>query len=391
MAEIYDNNEQAMDVEEKISAVSAESPADETVGGDTAGAVCLAEEEGAAKKFFSKETFLGAFTKVKDKTKSLFTKETLLNVKNWFASLFRPSSLDKRKARYGWIFVLPFVIGILCLYLPVIVDSISLSLNKINTIRGGATVLEFRGLEFYNEALFKETGFVESLGEGILQLIFDIPAIVIFSLFIAVVLNQRMLGRAVFRAIFFVPVIISTGLMDSLNVQDTLGDQMQNGSIETGSGSNATQDIISAMDIELLFANMKVGTEIVAYVTGLVNDIYDIINRSGVQMLIFLAGLQSISPAIYEACTIEGATAWETFWKITFPMISPMILVNAIYTIIDSFTSKSNIVMTYISGKYEAGREMATAMSWIYFLVIMLIIAAFVGIASMYIFYQKRD
>ena len=108
-------------------------------------------------------------------------------------------------------------------------------------------------------------------------------------------------------------------------------------------------------------------------------------------MLIFLAGLQSISPAIYEACKIEGATAWETFWKITIPMISPMILVNAIYTIIDSFTSKSNVVMTYISGKYDIGRELATAMSWIYFLVIMLIIALFVGIASAFIFYQKRD
>ena len=162
-----------------------------------------------------------------------------------------------------------------------------------------------------------------------------------------------------------------------------------------GSGSSASTEIINAVDIEKLFANMKVGTEIVSYVVGLVNDIYNIVNRSGVQILIFLAALQSISPSIYEACTIDGATAWETFWKITLPMISPMILVNGLYTIIDSFTSASNVVMQYIDSHYSSGSvgamEQATAMSWIYFIIVMLIIGAFVGIASAFVFYQKRD
>ena len=306
--------------------------------------------------------------------------------------VLHPASLDKRKARNGWIFVLPFVIGVLFIYLPVIFDSIWFSFNTIGTLKGGGLKLTFEGFKYYEQALMKDPTFVQKLGEGIGQLIFDIPAIVIFALFIAVILNQRMLGRATFRAIFFVPVIIATGLMDSINASDVLSEEMGSGEgIDTGSGSSATTEIISALDIQMLFRNMKVGAELVTYVTGLVNDIYNIINRSGVQMLIFLAGLQSISPAIYEACKIEGATAWETFWKITFPMISPMILVNAIYTIIDSFTSKSNIVMTYITGQYDMGRELATAMSWIYFIVIMAILAAFVGIASAFIFYQRRD
>ena len=143
----------------------------------------------------------------------------------------------------------------------------------------------------------------------------------------------------------------------------------------------------------MLFRNMKVGAELVTYVTGLVNDIYNIINRSGVQMLIFLAGLQSISPAIYEACKIEGATAWETFWKITFPMISPMILVNAVYTIIDSFTTDQNTVMRFIDGIYTTtnGKEISSAMSWMYFLIVILIVAAVAGIASAFVFYQKKD
>ena len=110
-------------------------------------------------------------------------------------------------------------------------------------------------------------------------------------------------------------------------------------------------------------------------------------------MLIFLAGLQSISPAIYEACRIDGATAWETFWKITFPMISPMILVNAVYTIIDSFTTESNVVMTFISSVYEKpdGDVLSSAMSWIYFLIVIGIIALFAGIFSSVVFYQRKD
>ena len=110
-------------------------------------------------------------------------------------------------------------------------------------------------------------------------------------------------------------------------------------------------------------------------------------------MLIYLAGLQSISPAIYESCDIDGATAWETFWKITFPMISPMILVNSIYTVIDSFTSQSNQVMTYISTVYDqaGGNVLSSAMAWIYFLIVLVIIGLVAAILSAYVFYQKRD
>ena len=139
---------------------------------------------------------------------------------------------------------------------------------------------------------------------------------------------------------------------------------------------------------------MVVGTELVAYVVNVVNGIFNIVNRSGVQMLVFLAGLQSINPSIYESCTMEGATAWETFWKITFPMISPMILVNAIYTVIDSFTSQSNQVMSYIDDVYlnaSGGRVLSSAMSWIYFVLVILLLGLVALILSTYVFYQRRD
>ena len=305
----------------------------------------------------------------------------------------RPPSLNARKARSGWFFVLPFAIGILVVYLPIILDSICYSFFEISTVRGGGYQLTFQGLEYYETAL-KNPTFTTTLLSGVKQLLIDTPMILIFSLFIAVVLNQKMLGRAAFRAIFFIPVVLSTGLMETINASDTLSDYMgggEGGGISDGSGGSASSEIVSAMDIERLFAGIKIGSGLVEYVANAVNSIYDIVNRSGVQMLIFLAGLQGISPSIYEASSIEGATAWETFWKITFPMISPMILVNAIYTIIDSFTSQSNVVMSYIATIYQNTQEVATAMSWVYFLAIMAIIGVFVLIASSFVFYQKRD
>lgn len=308
----------------------------------------------------------------------------------------KKASLDARKARAGWFFVLPFVIGLVLIYLPIVIDSIWFSFNTIKPIpvrEGGGYQLVFEGWNFYRSALVGDmsTTYLQKLLSGIQQLVLDVPAIVIFSLFIAVILNQKMVGRAAFRAIFFIPVIIATGLMETINAADTLASSMENGT-SMGEETSATTQIISTMDVERLFENMKVGKELVIYITNLVNSIYNIVNRSGVQMLIFLAGLQSISPAIYEACEIEGATAWETFWKITFPMISPMILVNAIYTIIDSFTTNTNVVMSYISSEvYNSSQGVATAMSWIYFVVIMAIIGLVTLICSSFVFYQKRN
>ena len=307
----------------------------------------------------------------------------------------KASSLDARKSRAGWLFVLPFIIGFVIIYAPIVYDSILYSFTKINIVTGGGFRLTWVGLENYQEALFVDATFVQTLTAGIQQLIFDIPAIVIFSLFMAVMLNEKMVGRAAFRAIFFIPVILSTGLIDKIDQQNQMLQYMENtSSMDMGDGGAETSaQIISAMDVQRLFRNMVIGEELLNYVVGLVNDIYDIVNRSGVQMLIFLSALQSISPAIYESCQIDGATTWETFWKITLPMISPMILVNTVYTVIDSFTSADNQVMTYIDQVYDqpSGNVLSSAMSWMYFILVMLIIAAVAGVLSAYTFYQRQE
>ncbi|MCQ2431712.1 MAG: sugar ABC transporter permease [Clostridia bacterium] len=305
------------------------------------------------------------------------------------------ASLDSRKARAGWLFVLPFIIGFVIIYAPIVYDSILYSFTKISIVTGGGYRLTWVGLANYQEALFVDATYIQTLSAGIKQLIFDIPAIVIFSLFMAVMMNEKMVGRAAFRAIFFIPVILSTGLIDKIDQSNQLLSYMgDTTSMDMGDGgAEQTNQIINAMDVERLFRNMVIGEELLDYVVGLVNDIYDIVNRSGVQMLIFLAALQSISPAIYESCQIDGATQWETFWKITLPMISPMILVNTVYTVIDSFTSADNQVMTYIDKVYDqpSGNVLSSAMAWMYFIIVMVIIAAVAGVLSAYTFYQRQE
>ena len=306
------------------------------------------------------------------------------------------ASLDRRKARSGWFFVLPFIIGFVIIYLPMVYESILLSFNKLDMSgsAGSGYALEFVGWANYQNALFEDPDFVKTLVSGLGQMAFDIPAILIFSLFMAVMLNQKAAGRGAFRAIFFIPVILSTGIMESIAAADIMSDYMEDSSgIDDGSGKSTADQLISTMDMERLFSNMKVGTGLIEYVTTAINNIYDIVNRAGVQMLIFLSGLQSISPAIYESCKIDGATAWETFWKITFPMISPMILVNAVYTIIDSFTTESNAVMSYISSVYskQDGNVLSSAMAWIYFLIVILIVALIASIISAFVFYSRKN
>lgn len=306
------------------------------------------------------------------------------------------ASLDRRKARAGWLFVLPFVVGFVLIYIPIIFESFRYSFYIYKVASGGALIKTFVGFQNYSDALFSETDFVQTLLTGVKEMLFDIPAILIFSLFIAVILNQKMVGRAAFRAIFFLPVVVSTGLMESIMASSYAASGT---SMDVGTEASATEKIASSLAIEDLltsvFEGLGFGEGLVKYIVSAVASISDIVNRSGVQILIFLAALQSISPAIYESCQIDGATSWETFWKITFPMVSPMILVNGVYTIIDNFTTDSNSVMNVIEDTYagvaDGAKHISAAMGWMYFLVVLLFVGILALIASAFVFYQRRE
>ena len=154
------------------------------------------------------------------------------------------ASLDAKKSRAGWLFVLPFVIGFVLLYIPMLFQSIEFSFSEIKLLTnagggGGGYELTFVGWANYNKALFSDANFVRVLTSSLKQLVLDVPAIVIFSLFMAIVLNQKMVGRAAFRAIFFIPVILTTGLIDQIDQSNAIMNYMGSGGIDTGAAETA--------------------------------------------------------------------------------------------------------------------------------------------------------
>lgn len=316
-------------------------------------------------------------------------------------------SLSAKKARAGWLFVLPFIIGLVFFYIGIIVESISYSFAEHSIIpaaRGGGYSLTWVGLSNYKNALVatgadSEVTFLEKMFKGFATQIVEVIAIILLSLFVAILLNQKMVGRAAFRAIFFVPVIVGAGIIakiDAIKLNSEINDVMSaTGSLDMGGvGGGGIGSLVDSMDISALFQNLGIGQSLVGKVADLVKDIYHLVNRSGVQMLIFLAGLQSISPSIYESCQMEGASSWEIFWKITLPMLSPIILANSVYTVIDSFTSQSNDVMTYIlnmeaNSTIVSGKQAASA--WLYFSLVIITLLLVALIARKTVFYQRRN
>lgn len=315
------------------------------------------------------------------------------------------ASLTEKRSRLGWVFIAPFIIGLLLFYISMVFNTVQFSFANFYTrsiAQGGGYYLEWVGVANYRyiltelmvpNAAGENVMFLEVLAESIMNQFVDIVTIVLLALFVAVLLNQKMIGRAAFRAIFFVPVVIGAGIIAEIDAagNNTILEAMSNGEmIDTGAiQGNAMTGLVNAMDISRLFSNLGIGTGLVQMVVGLVESIYDIVNRSGVQILIFLSGLQSISPSIYESCQMEGATGWETFWKITFPMISPMILANAVYTVIDSLTSPSNTVMQNILAMEDYGFQ--SAASCIYFVVIAVLLTIVALVCSRFVFYQRRN
>ena len=311
----------------------------------------------------------------------------------------RRLSLTTKKAISGWIFVLPFVLGIIMIYGPIVFKSIQISFVSLEGT-ASREVKEFIGFDNYKRIFEEGANFLEAIMNGIKSLVIQIPSIVIFSLLMAVILNQKMAGRTLFRAIFFLPVILSTGVIAATDASSNALANMESGQVDTNTGEAG---FMSSMDLASMLGNIQMGSALVDIVVGLVNDIFDIISRSGVQMLIFLSGLQSISPSIYESCQMEGASAWETFWKITLPMISPMILVNAIYTVIDAFTAPDNNVMGYVQKLLRGGTsgtalgspieavQVGHAMIWVYTALVLVVIVLVALIMKAFVFYQKRD
>lgn len=284
-----------------------------------------------------------------------------------------------REGLTGLLFISPWIIGFLFLFMEPLIRSLFYSFNKI-TISEKGFDMKFIGFENFSYALNEDAVFKLSLISSLRSVITDVPVIVIFSLFMALVLNQKFRGRIFSRAVFFLPVIISSGIIINYLKSDIFSQSIRDG--------NSTS-LFQSFNIVTILSYLNVPPVIYGRLIYIVNQVFDLSWKSGIQILLFIAALQTIPKSFYEASTMEGCTQWEAFWKITFPMISPMILVNVIYTIIDSFTDYNNPVMYAVYSKYNQLQfDLSSAYAWLYFICVFLIILVIVKYLSKKVFYM---
>lgn len=294
--------------------------------------------------------------------------------------------LEQKKGRAGFFFILPWFVGFLLFFLYPVVHSFAMSLNQID-LQVGGYAMQFAGLGKYAYALREDAYFTRHMADTLLDLLINVPIIMVFSFFAAVLLKQKFPGNTAVKVIFFLPVILGSGVF--LSYQGS-GMGVQSAAIDAAmdEGAEAVQ-MLQSMNIVHILSNIGLPENVVAYITAPVDRIYSVISLSGVQIFIFLAGLNGISPSIYEACYMEGASGWETFWKITFPMVSPLLLVNFVYSIIDTFVASNNTAMNYITSiafeKFDFG--LSSAMSWIFCLILLAIIGLVSWLVSRRVFY----
>ncbi len=294
------------------------------------------------------------------------------------------AGLQRRKAIAGYLFILPFIIGFLAFMIQPLIQSLYMSFCDVQ-IGAGNFDPQFKGLFNYVRAFTVDPEFNRLLTEEISRMFINSLAIMVFSFFVALILNQKFKGRALVRAIFFLPVILSSGVIIGVETDNALMASIQAAVEETTTGvsiTGAIQDILRTAGV---------GVRAFEKVFEIVDGIYDVAIASGIQIIIFLSGLQTISPSMYEAADIEGCTAWESLWKITFPMISSLFLVNWIYTIVDFCMRSDNEVIEKISEEItiQINYGFASAMSWIYFVIVILIIGVSSLIISKGVYYYE--
>lgn len=295
----------------------------------------------------------------------------------------RRMSYQKRKSLYGYGFISLWLVGTLMFFLIPLIKSLWYSFNKV-AIETSGVETEWKGLGMYSYALNKDPHFSEYLGQTLLETLWKTPLILIFSLFIAVVLNQKFKGRTLARAIFFLPVIIVTGPVYKIISGDI-----------SSTGNTGAEQFSTMFSTDLVGKLMQflgiygLSDKMNAVISAVADNIFGIVWSSGIQILVFLAALQNIPSSAREAAQIEGATAWEYFWKITFPYVSPFILANLIFTVIDSFTNPvNNIMKRIIEMKNEWKYGEASAMAWIYFLIVIAVIGIISAIVNKFIYYE---
>ena len=269
------------------------------------------------------------------------------------------------KRRVGYLFVLPWLIGFLIFTIIPIAYSIYLSFNDV-TITATGIVTDFVGTNNFRRVATEDIAFLQEAGIFVIQTLISVPLITVLALIMALLLNQKVKLRGFFRTIFFLPVIISSGpvLSTLMDLGITTLPALEN------------YDFYHA----LLDASGNLLVDLLLFV---LNNFIIFLWLAGVQILIFLAALQKMDAGIYEAARIDGASSWEIFWRITLPNLLPMILVNIVYTTVMYAASALNPITEIISDnmfRIETGFGYTSALSWIYFIVIITTLGILVGV-----------
>lgn len=282
-------------------------------------------------------------------------------------------TLSQKRMVNGYLFILPWLIGFIIFYVRSIILTGQFSFSKLTTGAVGGYELENVGWSNFIYAFRVHGRFKQVLTASIGNILIDLPLIIFFSLFMAILLNRQFKGRTLVRAIFFLPVILNSSAITSAL---ELSMQMMAGGISAGS-QMATETASTGVSVDYyisLFRDLAVPDTILDYIVAAVGRINNIITASGVQIVIFLAALQSIPSSMYEVAKIEGATAYETFWKVTFPMVMPHIITNVVYTVIDNFTDSQVVTLAYETAFTEFNYGLSSVFSLVSTIIICLIL-----------------
>ena len=286
-----------------------------------------------------------------------------------------------RRAIYGYLFILPFILGFVFFMIKPLAQSLHMAMSEV-VISNQGFQLNWNNFDNFKKALLVDAEFNRMLVEAILQMVVRSLATIVFSFFVALLLNQKFKGRTLARSIFFLAVILSSGVLVGLESSNSLMAQLKD-MIEEAGNANTITDVLEKILVSDAQGVNGISSKAFKTVFEIIDSIYDVAMASGIQIIIFLSGLQNISPSMYEAAQMEGCTAWESLWKITVPMVSPLMLVCWIYTIVDFFMKSDNQIMDKINTQMTEmlNYGFSSAMAWIYFVVCM----ALIGLSSLLI------
>jgi len=314
-------------------------------------------------------------------------------------------SYERKKSLYGYGFISIWLVGIILIFLGPLLTSIQYSLSDTTLVNENnmhefdmgkpGVHTEWNNFKHYDYAFRIDPNYAVDLFTSLGALAPQVLMILIFSLFVAILLNQKFKGRTLMRAIFFFPVLIATGpviavINGSMMSQGVGGDAAQFSAMFQTDMVQEFMEFLGLYNVNEVSIPLVGNIHVATFIGEVTSDIFNLLWKSGIQILIFLSALQQIPTAAREAASMEGATAWEFFWKITFPTISPMILANLIYTIIDNFSDSQNVVMNQVLVQVRDMSEFGygAALAWIYFGIIAVALAIVVGIVSRFVFYQ---